>query len=277
MIWFLYICVVNKNHKAMQIHLCGHTEVELIGAGYSQSEILVTCYAPRNTHEYDITLEDLKVRTFTLIGEFLQMDIRRFWPGFVGSLKDLQYTFYTEKLMPKHTEGRRVTLFDGDYARAAQEGVEYHTLIDRYASTRQVSYETYLRRAIANRCMDGARGGVAGYSKDGRSRVSIDQQEADYGSAALMRLAVTTQAEDYLERYGVWKDARMARKGAAAIASLRVDDPAQYSRLLKRYYAQRSSMVPEAVEFMDYVFGVPEDLDISVSLWLRRQLTAITL
>lgn len=261
----------------MKINLYGHTEVELLGAGYSQSDIIVTCYAPRNTHEYDITLEDLKARTFTLIGEFLQMDIRRFWPGFVGSLKDLQYTFYTEKLMPKHTEGRRVTLFDGDYARALKEGVEYHTLIDRYAATRQVSYETYLRRAIANRCMDGARGGVAGYSKDGSSRISIDQQEADFGSQALLRLAVVTPAEDFAERYGVWKDARMARRGAHTLAKLRLSDPSQYARLLKRYYTQRSSMVPEAVEFMDYVFGVPEDLDISVSLWLRRQLTAITL
>lgn len=259
----------------MKINLFGHTEVELLGAGYSQSDIIVTCFAPRNTHEYDITLEELKVRTFTLIGEFLQMDIRRFWPGFVGSLKDLQYTFYTEKLLPKHTEGRRVTLFDGDYARAARDGVEYHTLIDRYAATRRVSYETYLRRAIANRCMDGARGGVAGYSKDGSSRVSIDQQEADYGSQALLRLAVVTPAEDDVDRYGVWRDARMARRGASALSELRVSDTVQYARLLKRYYAQRSSMSPEAVEFMDYVFGVPEDLDISVSLWLRRQLASL--
>lgn len=247
----------NMNQESYQF-LRGHTEVELMGLGYTAKDIWVHCLGRRGIGSYDMSLEDLRAYMFKLIQDAIEMDIHRFWPTFGGDWSDLVYIFYQQYLQPKCRYNGKKYYFDGDYAKAAADGIPYMTLIDRYANSTHVSFETYVRGCVKNRLLDGIRGGVKGYSADGR-KLSIDAMEEAHGASTLLRMALYSVQDDSLDSdLTVWSDARVAKKCFEVVSQLRNTEPAEFRKSLRAYIKMRSGLEPEVKTFFDYVFEVPD-------------------
>lgn len=249
-----------------RVFLGTQTEVQLLAAGLSPREIWVHCMGRRGVGSVDMTLEDLRVYMFKLISDFVPMDINRFWSGFEGDPLDLALIFYEEKLMPKcKVGGKLYRLEDNDYVKAAASGIPYKTLIDNYVAKGglYVSFETYVRRAVANRMKDGARGGVKGYTRGGQ-RVSIESSVETCGDSALSKLGLfTLGGADEAEAAAVWHDASLAgrvHKKLERMASASLD---KYKSLLRDYLKLRSTSEADIVNFMDYVFNIPDTDDVN--------------
>lgn len=231
--------------------------------GYSARDIWVHCLGRRGVGSVDMCLEDLRAYMFKLMSDFVPMDIGRFWRGFEGDTLDLVCMFYEEKLQPKCRHNGRMYYFDGDYVKAAESGIPYKTLIDNYVAKggKFVSFETYVRRAVANRMLDGARGGVRGYSRGGQ-RVSLDVSMELCGDSALSRLGlVSNDGAAESEAAAVWKDAALARRVHSRLEKLAKRSMDEYKSLLCDYLKLRSSSEADVVNFMDYVFNVPDSDD----------------
>lgn len=252
--------------------LKGHTEVELIAAGYLPTDIMVDVIQLRNSGRTIVSLEALKVRMFALIKDFVRLDLRKYWPTFVGSESDLVYTFYTEKLMPKCRYNGKRLYFDGDYERARLARVPYKTLIDVYANTCTVSFETYVRRSVVNRLIDGRRGGIAGYDSAAvRNSVAVDIDHSTDSIASVFRL-FSYQAGVGGDSDTLWSDAALASRLHKRMCELRDTEGVRVYQALLSYGDMRRVLASDVRGFMDYVFGLPDDVDdIGFSAWVATQ------
>jgi hypothetical protein len=244
--------------------LRGSTEVELIGSGLSSTDIWVHCLGRRGVGSYDITLEDLRARLFDLVRESVRMDLHRFWPTFDGDWMDLVHMFYYGYMTPKCRYKGKKYYFDGDYMKALQEGIPYLTLIDRYANSTHVSFETYVRGCVKNRLLDGIRGGVKGYDAAGR-KVSVDESLEACGDSTLVKFGLLCSQDGFLDDSSaeIWHDPRAAARCHEQMAVIREQDAATARRMLVSYIKMRSSLEADIRAFFDFTFEVPDSTEDS--------------